>query len=375
MAVEPADKIPVPACGYYLNTIYFYLTQGCNLRCRHCWIEPEFQGKNAPASAYISLDLFKKIIEQGKPLGLSGVKLTGGEPLLHPEISDILNYLRTEDQRLNIESNGVLCTKEIVNQVKQCKTPMISVSLDSPEPKIHEWVRGVKGSFNDALNGLKNIISAGISTQIIMSLMKKNVSQIEAMVHLAEELGVGSIKFNLVNPTARGKEMHDRGETLTIQELIQTGAWIENKLSKKTEVSLYYSHPLAFRPLSKIYGDSGVGLCSIKGIIGVLGTGKYALCGIGETVEEMIFGDAEKDALADIWNNSPILNDIRSGLPAKLTGICGDCVNNQTCLGSCVASNYYQSHDLFAPFWFCDVAYKKGFFPSSRIKPGSKSDR
>ena len=63
-----------------LNQIYFYLTEGCNLRCRHCWIAPKHQaeGKAATALAY---ELFRHIVDQAKPLGLSGVKLTGGEPL------------------------------------------------------------------------------------------------------------------------------------------------------------------------------------------------------------------------------------------------------------------------------------------------------
>jgi molybdenum cofactor biosynthesis enzyme MoaA len=70
---------------YPLNQIYFYLTEGCNLRCRHCWVAPKYQsGSNSyPA---LDLDLFKSIIEQAKHLGLTGVKLSGGEPLLHPEI-------------------------------------------------------------------------------------------------------------------------------------------------------------------------------------------------------------------------------------------------------------------------------------------------
>ena len=40
---QNAPKIPVPDCGYYLGTIYFYLTEGCNLKCRHCWINPPFE--------------------------------------------------------------------------------------------------------------------------------------------------------------------------------------------------------------------------------------------------------------------------------------------------------------------------------------------
>lgn len=368
MENEKKAPQPVPKCGYYLNAIYFYLTQGCNLCCRHCWIEPQFQGESGKTtSEYISIELFQKILAEAQPLGLANVKLTGGEPLIHPEIDKILDFLATTQFKLIIESNGLLCSKELVKKIKKCKRPFVSVSLDSAEAEIHEWVRGVKGSYKKAINGLKNLVSANISNQIIMTVMKKNVKQIEPMVHLAEELGVPSIKFNLVNPTARGKDMHDKGETLSIDDLIQTGKWIEQDLSKRTKVDLSYSHPMAFKPLSSIYGPRGTGQCGIKGIIGVLGTGEYALCGIGETIEELIFGDARTDSLAEIWNNNKFLSDIRTGLPDKLEGICGKCLNNKVCLGSCVASNYYQTRNLFAPFWFCQKAYDHGLFPESRM--------
>jgi molybdenum cofactor biosynthesis enzyme MoaA len=76
-----------------LNTLYLYLTEGCNLRCRHCWIEPPHQSARRQ---YPTLEpgLLRHILHQAKPLGLSSVKLTGGEPLMHPRIGEILEILR-----------------------------------------------------------------------------------------------------------------------------------------------------------------------------------------------------------------------------------------------------------------------------------------
>ena len=89
----------------------------------------------------------------------------------------------------------------------------------------------------------------------------------------------------------------------------------------------------------------------------------------------MIFGDVEKDRLKDVWNNTPILNKIRQGLPVKLEDVCADCTMKNLCLGSCIANNYYSSKRLFAPYWYCDQAYRAGIFPKSRLVPGSKADR
>lgn len=90
---------------YSLNCIYFYLTEGCNMACRHCWIAPKFQDRDR---IYPSLDfrLFKRIVTQAKALGLQGVKLTGGEPLLHPWIREIIKYVTRQALPLQGAASG-----------------------------------------------------------------------------------------------------------------------------------------------------------------------------------------------------------------------------------------------------------------------------
>lgn len=366
---ETQKEPQTPACGYILNQIYFYLTQGCNLKCRHCWIAPKYQtGERIWPS--VDLELFKDIIDQGMDLGLSGVKLTGGEPLIHSDIERILDHINATGLRLTIETNGVLCTPRIAGKIAGNKKPFVSVSLDAPDAKTHEWVRGVPGCFDAALEGVRNLVKAGLRPQIIMSVMRRNADKMEAVVRLAEKENADSVKFNLVTPTARGEQMQKAGETLSIKELTDLGNWVENTLAPSSELRIVYSHPTAFRPLSRTFTKPN-GRCGIFGIIGVLGDGKYALCGIGETVSELVFGHAEKDRLADVWNHNPVLNDIRKGLPGELEGICRACLMKKNCLGSCVAMNYYRSRNLFAPHWYCELAHEAGLFPATRIRPGS----
>ncbi len=353
-----------------LNQIYFYLTEGCNLRCRHCWIAPKYQGEGQSYPA-LELDLFRSIIDQAKPLGLTAVKLTGGEPLLHPEINEILEFIHREGLRLTVETNGVLCAPELASKMAACKDAFVSVSLDGPDPETHEWVRGVTGCFEASLEGIRNLLKAGLKPQIIMTLMRRNKDQMAAMVDLAEQLGAGSVKFNVVQPTARGEQMHKTGETLSIEELLEKGRWVETTLATSTSLPLYYSHPMAFRPLGKMFGEkgNGCGVCGIRGILGVLANGSYALCGIGETVHELVFGQAVKDPLEDIWKNAPVLVEIRHGLPFLLEGICGDCLMKEICLGSCIAQNFYRSRNIWAANWYCEEARNRGLFPETRMRP------
>lgn len=369
---EKEKKMEAPECGHYLNQIYFYLTQGCNLKCRHCWIAPKYQTEETIWPS-IDFELFKDVIRQGMDLGLSGVKLSGGEPLIHPNIEQILDHVQETGLNMTIETNGVRCTPRIAEKIAKNKNTFVSVSLDAPDAETHEWIRGVPGCFEGALEGLRNLVRAGLRPQIIMSVMQRNAAMMEALVRLAEKEKAESVKFNLVTPTARGEQMQKSGETLPIRELIGLGQWIENTLAPSSNLRIVYSHPVAFQPLGRIFSNPD-GRCGIYGIIGVLGNGKYALCGIGESVPELIFGDAETDRLADVWNHNPVLNNIRKGLPRNLTGICSDCLMKNMCLGSCVAMNYYRCKNLFASYWYCEKAHEAGLFPAQRIRPGSFSE-
>lgn len=356
---------------YPLKQIYFYLTEGCNLPCRHCWLSPKLETSDLKYPT-LDFDLFKSIIAQAKQLGLSSVKLTGGEPLLHPQIKDILKHIKDEKVPLVIETNGTLLDRETAQLIAICSKPFVSVSLDGADADTHDWVRGSSGSFNLAKEGIGHLVEAGLKPQVIMTIMRRNVSQLEGVVRLAESLGCGSVKFNIVQPMERGKKLYDTDISVPIEELIELGRMVESRLAYGTDLKLIYHHPPAFKYLSAIFGNennsSGCGKCGILGIIGVLADGSFALCGVGMNIQELIFGNADSDPLDAVWRESAILCQLRAGMPDKLEGVCGQCVMKNRCLGNCVAQNYYISKNLWSPFWYCAEAKEKGLFPESRLQ-------
>ena len=357
--------------GPPLSEIYFYLTEGCNLRCRHCWIMTEQVA--APASqtkAVLDLDLFASILEQARPMGLRSVKLTGGEPFLNPQIRQMLEIIRDAQLKLVVETNGVLLTPELADLVASCHKPFVSVSLDGTDPETHEWVRQVPGSYQAALRGIGYLVEAGIRPQIIFTIMRKNRDQVGPIVKLAQELQAKSVKFNILQPSPRSDKLEKAGETLTMLELLETGRWVERELAPAVDIPVFFSNPPAFSPLKGVIGENkNRGSCGIRGIIGVLANGSYALCGIGSNIPELVFGHATRDKLADVWQNHPVIREIREGLPDRLGGICSECLMKDRCLGVCLAQNYYQSRDLWSPFWFCQQAEALGLFPASRRCP------
>jgi len=363
MASQPDQSVQgsVPP----LNQLYFYLTEGCNLACRHCWLAPKLD-PGAQRYASLPVDLFEEAIRQAKPLGLQGVKLTGGEPLMHPAISRLLDIVRRAELDLTIETNGLLCTPALAAEIARGGRPFVSVSIDGADAATHEWVRGVAGSFEAACQAVRNLAQVGLVPQIICSVMRRNADQLAAVVSLAEGLGAGSVKFNVVQPTARGERLHETDGVLSVPELIELGRYVECELARRTRLQLFFDHPVAFRPLSRLASGDGCGVCGILGILGVLPDGHYALCGIGEQVPELVFGQVGVDSLDRVWRDHPVLQELRAGLPQRLEGICAECLMKARCLGSCLAQNYYRSRSLWAPFWFCEQAEALGLFPASR---------
>ena len=357
-----------------INLLYFYLTEGCNLACRHCWLAPKF---DTTGNRYTTLpvDLFETAIREAKPLGLSGVKLTGGEPLLHPHFMRLLEIVRREELGLWIETNGLLCTPEIAAEIAKSPERFVSVSIDGADAETHEWVRGVPGSFEAARQAVNNLVAAGIRPQVIFTVMRSNAGQVDALVHMAEELGAASIKFNVVQPTARGEKLHEVQATLNVAELIELGRHVEMELAPKTKLRVFFDYPQAFRALSRIGRGDGCGVCGILGILGVIASGHYALCGIGEQVPDLVFGEVGKDLLQEVWQESAVLKALREGLPERLEGVCSRCLMKRRCLGSCVAQNYYRKGNPWAPNWFCEQADEAGLFPASRMGTRSAPSR
>lgn len=347
-----------------LKSIYFYTSGDCNLKCRHCWIEPTFQEHAEKVTPWNKL---KPIFEDAMPLGLRHVKLTGGEPCLHPEITKIINDLHEMGLSISMETNATLLTPSLVKAMKAAKM-FVAVSLDGPDKESHEWLRGVKGSWEQALAGLKMLKENKIGFQVICSLHRGNIDKFQFMPALVHSLGGTSLKVNPITGTGRSEIMKSNNELIEMIELLKFYDNDLQKIRQDTDIRIYFDIPPAFKKLSDI-SKQKLGVCGIFTILGVLHDGSTGLCGIGEKVSELNFGSPldENNSLKQIWEDNPVLNRIRENVPHNLKGICAKCKMKHYCLGKCMAHTYVASGDLLSGFPFCEEAYREGIFPLTRL--------
>jgi SynChlorMet cassette radical SAM/SPASM protein ScmF len=356
-----------------LRSFYLYLSSSCNLRCRHCWITPEYAGGKLLPGQCIDLAALRDAVTEGKTLGLCSAKLTGGEPMLHPQFKEIVELLTAEGLTLNMETNGTLMTREMAHFLKEkSNVGCISVSLDSPVAAEHDAFRGVKGAFEDTLRGLDHMVGAGYTNcQVIMAVHHGNRHQVEDLVRLATEHKAGSVKFNVVNAAGRGKGMKERGETLTFQEHLDFARYVNEELRPKASIDIIQPMPTALTPLSELWRTRGrCNDCGVIGILGILGGGEIALCGIGKTTPELVYGHLGKDSIREIWFNHPLILALRKDIQdvEGYPGICGSCIHARSCRTGCVAHNFLNNGRLVSPQRLCNEAANLNKFPESRRK-------
>jgi SynChlorMet cassette radical SAM/SPASM protein ScmF len=348
-----------------LTSLYLYIAGSCNLACRHCWITPTYRpdGKDGK---FLELRHVQKAILEAKPLGLRSVKLTGGEPTLHPQFKELVSLIHENGLDIIIETNGTLIDDSLAIFLKQNEVSFISVSLDGATAEVHDYLRSVAGSYERALKGINALVQVGYRVQLICTLYQGNIHQMSEIVALANQLGCGSVKFNHVQSVGRGERFAE-AQGLDVPEVIRLYRQVEETLKPNSCIPIFFDIPMAFFSISKLLNDH-LGSCNIRNILGVLAGGELSLCGIGVTVPELIYGRIEQDDIYEIWCHAPGLAQLRDLIPVHMEGICGQCLHRDLCQGECVANNLHVSGRLNAPYFFCEQAESLGLFPILRKK-------
>lgn len=361
---QQAPVIDLPEGVPPLNALYIYVSGACNLACIHCYITPTFL-PDGVGGQHVKLEHVRKAIQEGKAAGLRSAKLTGGEPTLHPQFRELVEMIIGEGITMFMETNGTLMDEDLARFIRDVgKMTFVSVSLDGADAETHEAMRRVPGCFDKALNGIRALVSAGYHPQIICTLHKGNVHQAEQMIHLAEDLGCGSVKFNIIQEMGRGENFTVRAG-LPVNDLWELSRHFEKDVAPTTKVRVLFDMPMAFHSLNYLMHEK-LGRCAVLNILGLLSGGELSLCGAGAVVPELIYGHIERDNVRDVWVNAPGLKELRRLVPYELDGVCAECLHRDTCLGQCVANTFHRAGRLNAPSQFCSKAEEMSIFPASR---------
>ena len=185
--------------------------QRCNLRCVHCYAH----SKDLEYSGELNHAQGMALIDDLAAFGVPVLLFSGGEPLMHPRILELIGYAREKGLRAVISTNGTLITPDLAAQLKEFGLSYVGISLDGLR-ETNDRFRGVKGAYDLALDGVRNCRAAGIKVGLRFTMNRKNVQDLNGIFDLLHEEQIPRICFYHLVYAGRGTKMV--ADALTAEE-------------------------------------------------------------------------------------------------------------------------------------------------------------
>ena len=195
--IAPARKPPGPV-------VIWNLIRRCNLNCLHCYstsADVDFKGELSTAEA---LD----VLEQLRAAHVPALILSGGEPLLRPDLYPIAARAKALGFHLSLSSNGTLLTGEHARRLAQTGFDYVGISLDGLQAT-HDRFRRHAEAFADALTGIRRARDAGLRVGVRMTLTEANASELPAVIALTEAENIDKFYLSHFNYAGRARS-HQR---------------------------------------------------------------------------------------------------------------------------------------------------------------------
>jgi MoaA/NifB/PqqE/SkfB family radical SAM enzyme len=202
--------------------IEFSVTWSCQCKCVHCSV-----GKyEVDKTNELTNEQIKKVLDQIIEMGTFKVDFFGGEPLLRKDIIDLVTYGSKKGLYISITTNAWLLTKDLTRKLKKAGISCINISLDSITEEKHDGLRGLKGIYRKAIDGVKYCYEEGVacivSTYVTRNRIKNiglgdaDDSQLKKMISFAKELKASAIR--ILFPIISGKWEENKEKMFTDEE-------------------------------------------------------------------------------------------------------------------------------------------------------------
>ena len=337
--------------------VIWNLIRRCNLTCKHCYTtsaDIDFPGELTTPEIYTVMDDLKQF-------KVPVLILSGGEPLLHPDIFDISRRARDMGFYVALSSNGTLITPDNIAEIASIGYQYIGVSLDGLEIA-HDKFRQKQGSFAASLAGIRLLREQGIKAGIRFTLTQDNAHDFPALLDLMDAEDIDKFYLSHLNYGGRGnRNREDDAEfrlTRDVMDLLFDRAWRWQQDGKQREIvtgnndadAVYFLHWVKRKfpeqlahiqaKLAQWGGNaSGVNVANIDNLGNVHPDTFWWHYNLGNVRER---------AFSEIWQDES--DSLMAGLkrsPRPLEGRCGDCAYQTICNGN----TRVRAHQLTGNFW------------------------
>ena len=375
--------------------IFWELTRACLLACKHCRAKAQKERHPDELTTEEAFNVIEQITEFGKPYPL--VVITGGDPLMRDDVFEIISEATSKGIRTAIAFSGTkLATREKLELMKDAGIARIAISLDGSRAGIHDYFRGIRGTFETSMKILDMAKELEISRQINTTVTTFNMSDLPNLVKICIEKEVALWDVFFVVPTGRAKAEY----MPSAQQFEDILSWLydvgkETPLNVKSSAATHlrrieYMRDKGVQPeFGELYYELRAKLDEVEDELGIEGNGKPIVAGahgrslaadgirrmmgitdgrgmffishIGEVYPSgflpIVAGNVRETSLKEIYMKSPVFQDLKD--PEKLKGKCGKCEFRYICGGS-RARAYAMTGDYLAAEPRC--IYKPGKF-------------
>jgi len=230
--------------------VFFHILTRCNLKCRHCYINPQQHGRHSlPAE---TIQKWLRVFASDSKA--TNVIFLGGEPTLHPELPFAVKQANALGYKsVTIDTNGYLF-HDILNKVTPQEVDYFSFSLDGATARTNDHIRG-KGSYDACLNGLRQAVSHGFNTSMIFTVSRLNIDELDLMGPLLKENRVNRFFIQVIGLRGNSAKASDEPLQVTRAQWLQV---IPEAAERIARLGINVTYPKVFLDSQESFECAGL---------------------------------------------------------------------------------------------------------------------
>ncbi len=313
-----------------LRYLFWETTLGCNLACRHCGSEcHRSRDTSLELTTAEALDMFRQVA-RGFDSRDVFVAVTGGEPLVRPDLFAVMAEARRLGFRWGMATNGWLADDAAVENCRRTGMETLTVSLDGASAASHDWLRG-PGSFERAAAAIDRFRDAGFlsALQVTTTIHRRNLDELDAMFAWMEARRIRDWRVVSVFPNGRACRQDDF--LLEPGDLRRLLGFIQSKRTGPQPLHVSYGDEgfLGAEHERRVRDFSYVCLAGIR-VASVLADGSIGGC--PNVPRSLIQGNIRTDRLEEVWERRFQMFRDRSWM--RRAARCGECPEFPACQGN-----------------------------------------
>lgn len=319
-------------------TVYLGATEGCNLACAHCQVDAPRGAARPMARAQLEA-LFREMHD----LGCLQASVSGGEPLLHPELLPALDVAARLGINVFLTTNGTTVDEALADALAELPLRSVNVSFDGPDADAHDLVRG-RGAFARARRGVERLARRR-PCGIVTTLTRASVLRARELLRLAEEVGAAALVVRPALPVGRaaGQAQALVPDQAAFHEAVDELLRLAPGSPVRVLVPPRVPHQATTAQVLERFGCvAGNLVCS------VLADGSVSPCAL--LGDGFVAGNLASSSLHALWAGGAPFERLR-GLEGNED--CWTCKHYDRCGGGCRARALAAGRDLDAPDPWC----------------------